>query len=506
MKTELKIEHFFVLILVVLGLYYMYLASTTQMLGEDETVYTFFGKKFSESIFPIFGATGRPVIPPKFIPLVYSFFFLIFGYSLSLAKVIVAFFGLLTVLMVYLIGKKLNIYYGFFSAVLLLSIPTFTHHIMIAYIEVPIAFFSAFFTYLLLSFKANEKNLLFKAVIIGIILGLAFYTKQSALILAFVLFLYSLGLFYYSKNKKYLKLFFISIITFSIILLPFIIKNLIHYGYPFFEGLNYFFKRPAYMAGVQWVTDAVKLISPTTISLNLFFSTFGLLTLILTIFGLGWLISNFKFKLDETKFLITLVLPFIIFITIFTLFNLTGYAATESRYLSIIFPQAALLGGFFLWKIKEKTKYSLFVLILIVVFALYSSVDVAQSTSNSVRYPSDYVQALKWLKGNSTEDSLVFTTYGGSVRHYADREIVWVIEEFPEVMRTANGTFIHDTLKKYNVSYILIWRNVLAQDYIIPQANLIGVFTYNFLDVVSNDRENFDTFFQNQNNVIFKLK
>ena len=109
-------------------------------------------------------------------------------------------------------------------------------------------------------------------------------------------------------------------------------------------------------------------------------------------------------------------------------------------------------------------------------------------------------------KTNTKEDSIVFTAYGGSLDYFAERNVIWVIDEFPDVMHTSNSTYIHDTLKKYNISYILIWRGIVAQDYIVPQSNLIGAFTYNFVNVVSQDQENFDAVFQNQDNIIFKLK
>lgn len=509
MKKDIEIEYLFIVILIILGIYYIYLASITPMLGEDEDVYFSLAKDFSNSVYAPYDFLGNPKSLPNFMPLFFSFSFLIFGASLSVAKGAVAFFALLTLLMVYITGRKLNIYFGFFSALILLSIIGFSNSSMLAYVEVPIAFFSIFFVYLLLNLDVKSNSFIFKSFVIGSILGISYHTKFSGLILLFVLFLYCSFSFLFKRNKEYIKLFLISLCGFLLVVSPFIIRNLIIYKYPFFEGLNYLFKghEPAGpLMNIKWVIEAAKLISPATISLNMFIETFGLIGLFFGIFGISWLLSNFNSNLIETKFLILLILPAIVFLIIFYLFYLTGYITVDPRYFSIIFPQFSLLGGFFLWKFKEKNKYFLIILIPIIFFAIYSGVTVAQATSVSQRYSNEYVEALKWLKTNAPKNSLIFTAYGGSVDYFAERRSIWTINEFPDVMHSGNGTYIYDTLKKYNITHILIWRGIVAQDYMVPQSNLMGAFTYNFVNVASNDNKDFETAFQNQDNIIFKLK
>ncbi len=148
----------------------------------------------------------------------------------------------------------------------------------------------------------------------------------------------------------------------------------------------------------------------------------------------------------------------------------------------------------------------LVIILIIVVFSIYSGITSAVTTSNSTRYPEDYVEVLTWINKNTPKDSVIFTTYGGSVRYFAERNIVWnAIEEFPDIMRTGDSTYIYDNLKKYDVSYILVWRSLVSQDIIIPGSNILGVFTYNFVDKVMNDKEHFEIVHQNQNNVVIKL-
>jgi len=504
--ADLNLETIFLAVLLAIGIYLIFLAGKTPMLGEDEAVYTSLAKDFSSLNYPAFRTLGTPDSPfvvPIFMPLIFSSVFLIFGASLSLAKVLVAFFGFLTLILVYLIGKRYNIYYGFFSALLLVSIISFDHQSMLAYVETPIAFFSVLISYLLLDFKVDAKNVKLKSIAIGAVTALAFYTKFSALIFIAVFLAFFFGLYYYTKNKSYIRYFFITTFSFVAFISAFIIRNLVLYSYPFFEGLNAFFKYPS--STPSWLIAAAKQLSPASLSISTYSSTFGWLPLILSIFGLSWLIVHWKTNKSDLKFLTTLFLPILIFITIFNIFLITGYTTVETRYLSIIFPQVALIGGFFLWKLKEQKKSFILFIAIILLIGLYSGISIAQATSNSQRYPNDYIQALTWLKSNTPKDSLIFTAYGGSLLQFADRRNIWTVDEFPDIMRSQNGTYIYNTLKKYNVSYIFIWNGILAQDYIVPQSNLLGAFTYNFLNVVSQDIDHFNQTFSNQNNIIYKL-
>jgi hypothetical protein len=64
-------------------------------------------------------------------------------------------------------------------------------------------------------------------------------------------------------------------------------------------------------------------------------------------------------------------------------------------------------------------------------------------------------------------------------------------------MHSTNSTYIYETLKDYNISYILVWRGILAEDWIIPESNIIGVFTYNFVTQVDADKDHFELVYSN---------
>jgi len=492
-EFERKLEIVFIIALIILGLSYMFLASGTQMLGEDEAIYFTLAKDFAQGRYSTLLPDGRQMTLPVFMSLFYSFFFTIFGSSLGLAKAITALFGLLTLFIIYITGKRFSIYYGIFSVILLLSIQMFTQFMMMTYEEVPIAFFSVLLLYLFLSLDSIKK-----AIVIGITLGIAFYTKSSALVLVGVMIIYALYLLIYEKNKKYFKLTFISLITFAIMLAPFVVRNLLLYNYPYVEGLNAIFGNPP-EGWPDWLMNAFKTVSPVTLSLQSFTSTFSWLTFILGIFGVDK---------EEQHLLLILSLFSLIFLFVFIIIYLTSIIPLETRYLSIIFPQFTLLGGFFLWKAKDWNKICLVPISLILLFSIWSSISTATATYGMQRYPSDYIEALRWVKDNTADNAIIFTTYTGSLEYYGKRVGLWAInvKEFPQIMTTQNGSYISESLKHYNISYILIWRSTIAQNYIIPESNLWGVFTYNFANVVSNDTTHFSLTYSNQDNWIFKLK
>jgi 4-amino-4-deoxy-L-arabinose transferase-like glycosyltransferase len=411
----------------------------------------------------------------------------LFGATLAISKVVTALFGMLTLLVVYLIGKKFGWVTSLSSTAILLSIPLFTHLMMISYVDIPIAFFAALALYFFLQ-PSSTKN----SIITGVILAMSFYAKSSGLFLVVGFFLYSIARYFYKKDVN-LKLAFITCIVFAILISPWVIKNLIFYKYPYLEGINIFFKLP--IDYPSWITQALATLSP---SIN-YYENFGYISLILVIFG-----AIYALQVKEEKLYLPIFL-LILFILLFYLRPLISVAIEEPRYFSIIFPYIAIIGAFFLNGLYDKNKNFMFVIIAVILLSLYFSLSVALNTNSSQRYSQDYIQALQWLKSNTPSNANIFTAYEGSLRIFADRNDVWAMTEFPELMTTQNSTYIYDTLKKYNVDYILIWRGIVADKYVIPESNLIGAFTYNFVNMVSSDTKHFNATYQNQDNIIFKL-
>lgn len=137
-------EVLFILFIVILGFYYMYLAFNTQMLGEDEAGYTGLAKEFMNLQYKPNSYVVFPLIPLIYVPFLY-----VFGFSLGIAKAVIALFGVLTLLLMYLFCKKIdktsflgiNVF-GLASISVMLTVFYFSHFMMIAYTEIPMAFFS----------------------------------------------------------------------------------------------------------------------------------------------------------------------------------------------------------------------------------------------------------------------------------------------------------------------------------------------------------------------------
>jgi len=486
MEIEFKKEYVPLILIVLIGIIYIYLASNTAMLGEDEAVYFTMAKEFLKVEYPTFTNTGFPNVFQPLVPLINVIPFYLFGVALSISKVVIAFFGVLTMIVIYLLGKKFGLIAGLLSVAILLSIPLFTQYMFINYLEVPIAFFSVLAIYLFLQLDSVKK-----AVLTGAVLALSFYAKGSGIFLILIFFIYSFIRYFYKRDID-LKLVFTVLLVSILMILPWIARNFMLYNYPYVEGLNLFFKQPPF-GNPTWLSEAL-----TSLSLNVnYYGTFGYISIIFGIFGSVYII------LAKEKRLYVSILLIILFLLAF---NFRGAAAImDPRHLSIIFPEVAIIGAFFLDKFYEKDKKLLLLVVAILLLSVYSSITVALSTSSSQRYTQDYIQAMTWIKGNTPEDAKIFTAYTGSLSYFADRSNVWVIDEFPNVMTTQDPIYIYDTLKNYNVSYILIWRGIVADRYIIPESNLLGAFTYNFVNVVSNDKQHFNVTYQNQDNIIFKL-
>jgi 4-amino-4-deoxy-L-arabinose transferase-like glycosyltransferase len=507
-STEKKIEIVFIIFVLLFTVFYFYLAANTDFLGDDEFGYYHNAKMFSQGEMQTLDIYGYPItFPGLFVTSFTSLLFLLFGPSLTISKMVSAFFGILTLIMVYLIGRKINIFYGIVSSIIFLSIYLFTHFMLLAYMDVPITFFSTLILYILLKDDSPKKTIL-----LGVVLGISYYIKSSALVITLFMFLYSLFRSLKENNFSYLKSIMFSIIISFLILSPFLIRNIILYRFPYYDVLNIFFKEYSlYTAGFpKWLEDQVSTISPVNLSLNMFLGTMGWPLFILSIFGFSWLVVYDKLEAKEKNILLQSIFFVGIFLLVFFATQITGFAALESRHMFLMFPSLALASGFFMLKLQEKNKWLIVVAIAISLLSLQQSIGTAMATAESQRFPDDHIQAINWIKQNTEPDDLIFTTYGGPLGYYGERFNIWAPspclgEKFPNMMTTTDGGYIKEALKECDVSHILIWRQTVAQDYIIPASNLWGIYTYNFMNLVLTDTENFLVVYSNENNAVLKI-
>lgn len=502
------LEVAFIGFIILLGLYYMFLAANTNFLGDDEQGYYYNARMFSQGKMELLDIYGYPIPFPGLVFMTFgSFLFLIFGPSLSILKMVSVLFGLLTLLMIYLVGRRINVLFGISSSVILLSVYLFSHYMFLAYTDLVITFFSISIFYLFLK-EESYKNSIF----MGVFLGLAYYAKSSALTITAFLFIFSLFRTIKEKDLKYFKMIMISIIISFLILAPYLIRNIILFRYPLYDIFNTFFEGQALYKGgwPNWLDELLGTISPVRLSLDLFISTAGWLLVILSIFGFSWLVAYKDLNLKEKEILFKSISFVTVFLIIFFGMFIIGFSALEPRHMLLILPFLSLASGFFMLKLKEKNRFLIVIVAALLLLSIYQSVTTAVGTSTLQRFPDDHIQAINWIKSNTEPDDLIFTTYGGPLGYYGERFNIWAArpcmgEEFPTVMTTTDGNYIKETLKKCDVSYILIWRATVAQDYVIPASNLWGVYTYNFMNLVLTDTENFEVVYSNENNVVLKI-
>jgi 4-amino-4-deoxy-L-arabinose transferase-like glycosyltransferase len=496
--NDRSLERIFVLFLIVIGLIYLLLSSQTKMLEEDEPLYVELGAKFSQFMYPGFDGVGRAVNIQPFVPLVFALPFIVFGPSLALAKMIIAVFGILTLLVVYLIGKKISIYWGLFSAFLLLSAGLFAYFMMIVYVEVPIAFFSALATYMILGTNSSKR-----AVLAGVAVSLAFLTKQTGLFLIAGFLIYMMILYIQQRNKRILKLMIIVILVAGALSASFILRNILLYNYPYIHFLNLLFSLPPNEFH-GWPGITTEILSTPMFTLQSYvFNTSVIMMLLFVCCIILFFAEAMRKKIDR-NILLFVVLTFM-FISLYYIYYFMHLGMTEARNLFIIFPQMALIGGYLIYRIQDYKNFGILMVVAVIMISSYLGLNAAFRTVAAERYPADYLQALSWIKSNSAPDDVIMTTYGGSVKYFADRDNRWTIDELPDIMSANNTTYIYKTLKDYNISYVLVWKSVLDQKFVIPESNLMGIFTYKFFNMVMNDTEHFNITYRNENNVVFKL-
>ena len=493
------IERLFMVFILIISVFYGFLALNTDMLGEDELPYYHLAKDITAGGYP--GYVKYFLAPQALHPMLSLLavpFFMIFGAELGIVKMLSSLFFPLTILMVYLLGKKINFWFGLFSALLLFSISMLNHLSLLAYLDVPGAFFSALVLYMLIKTKS-----LSDAIILGITAGLAFFVKASFLIFVPVIFFYGL------YSKKDIKLILTSLVSFFVMLLPFMIRNIVLFNYPFVDGFNMLFVEPS--VHPEWMKAVIGQIAAVSMTPTFYMDSVGIIVFGLALFGVTYLFNKKEVGKNEYSVLSGSFAVILFTFLLFTFTFLTGLnrqVVIEQRHLMIMFPQMALLGGYFLWKLKELNKYTTIFIAALLLFSIYTGATYAIATSNMQRFTDPYKESLYWMRDNANEGDLTFTTYLGSFNYYSGRYGIWSdIEEFPEMMTTAGGERIHEILSKnYNISYILIWKATLAPEYIIPQSNIWGTFTYNFLNNLMNDPNNFELVFENQEVFIFRLK
>jgi len=472
---------------------YVYFATKTQPLGEDEITYMRISKEIYQGRFTGFTSDGHPVSAPLMLSIISSGLFSIFGVKLAVLKAISTIFGFFSLIFIYFAVKKTKgIMPAIVASSLMLSIFLFSHLLMLAYVETLIMFFSSLIIFLLTRGRSISYGIL-----LGITIALSLFAKHSAMMFIPILLIY---FFWSGEHKLYKKYIIIAMLIPILVWGLFAIHNILTYKIPAIFGLDtiwiYFYGDPYPPTSLpEFSNTGVYFIIPMV-------QDFGILPMLFMCVGFFYVFSETETKITKISHIAILV---------FLLFSAYYGFRHETRYLMIIVP-FMVFGTIGYWKelqnfFEEQGKtWAFYIIILgLTVFSIKTSVDTVLLTSRSQRWNPSYVQGLYWLRDNTTINSTVFTAYGGSVYYYAERDYTWVTSKFPEIMTTTNSTIIYNDLLEQKADYIYLWQGIVADNYVVPQSNLFGVFTTNFLNVVSADKTHFQQVFSNDIGVIFKV-
>lgn len=303
----------------------------------------------------------------------------LFGFTTLAARLPSALFGLGTVFLTFLLGRKLfNLRTGFISALVLASTVGFLYYSRLGMVDVTLTFFltgAILFFYLGLS----QPRYFF---LMGLFLGLGLMTKNFIGLLDYlVIFLY----FVFSRSWKSFapaakKIFLRGIVISLLVALPWHLYMLFRYGRTFFDV--YFFYHTFSRVGQVIEGESAPLFWYVTVIRTQFRIWFGFL-----LTGLIW--AFWKLKGKDGRFLLPILTTSIIFV---------GFSLSQSKliwFILPIYPSLSLIVGSFLGSIADalRPKTRNFFLLLILIIAIYypwRRFDII----SPVDFNNDFVQAL----------------------------------------------------------------------------------------------------------------
>jgi Dolichyl-phosphate-mannose-protein mannosyltransferase len=135
----------------------------------------------TQHLLPLTGADSLYLTYPPLMQLAYAFTYELSGWHNEyLARIIPALMSVATLLVVFVLGRRLSdARGGGLSALLLATAPTFARWSSSGYVDLPMAFFYALAA--LFSFRLYTQRHWVNALLLGISLGLAAWTKNAAL-------------------------------------------------------------------------------------------------------------------------------------------------------------------------------------------------------------------------------------------------------------------------------------------------------------------------------------
>lgn len=440
---------------------------------------------------------------PPLLPCVIYFFFIIFGVSEFSAKLVSVVFGSLLVFPAYFLGKQLfNKKIGFLSAFLVAITRSLVWFSIQVFSDTLLAFFLAACVYW--NIKNTETNDLKYGILSGFFFGLAYLTRFSAIIFLPILLFYLL----LGKSKKSVYSLFLFIVSFFLIISPWLIRNFLLTGNAFFTeknialanymlGGNYeenFFGLTPPPSPIQlFLTNPFGIISKWIFGIYLEYKIFPeFLSPLLFVLGcLGGIVSLDKWRQRGILFLLIFAN-----IAFYGIAVYAGRIGAVSKYNLAIYPFFLIFCARGILKLQDLIPKNILdmkiksfhikrhlITVIVIIIAIEA---LATGISNLIRFEGEndalelYTAGI-WLKNNTPPDAILMSIKDVTP-YYAERSAVRIpFGNFSTIMYVA---------KKYTVHYIIIdERSILEkrpeQEYLLDENYVPSNLKVVYLDTTS---------------------
>ncbi len=434
--------------------------------------------------------------PPVWNFLEASFLFIL-GFHESIIKFLTPFIAVLTSIALFVLVKRLyNEKVAFIASIISIVIPSFVTYSVLFYTDVLYTFyFMLFVLTFILALKCGEKKYW---IVSGVFGALAFLTKTTGV--AVYLFIVFAFVYQLVKERKLMmvKRYFILVLISVLLISPFFIRNFFYYKtptcsfpLPFFSksgcAIDKFESKYQFAGRTEQVGTEV---SPTKMGItnylafaygNIWFVVLGLICGLLLLF----------IRRSNIDILIIISL-----ITIFYLLIQPSQRAEDlARYTLGWVPIIAIIAAIYFEAvynfIRKYQKYIALIVFVIVIILGYQALTEKLNTIFQVKQFSPlFFEACDWIKGNTPENSLLFTVWSHRAVYSCQRNS---IGNFADISLSRDLNYTLSVAKEKDITHIFI------QKFSIDSSNshLSEKYDLDFIQFLDSHPEHFKNIYEN---------
>lgn len=366
-------------------------------------------------------------------PFILSIFYMIFGSSYFLGEIVTIIFSILSLILFFLIAKKLfNAKAGLIACILLAFSPL--HLILSTRIltDIPSLALMLLAIYVYFFYEGRYKYHLF-----GILMGVNYFIRTSSIILVFIPFFDNL----FSKRKFY-KNYHKVLLSFLPFILLFFLLNFVQYGDPFTIGYGYYEEKLNFVFFYDMTSPFPRFVGETLQeklggvlffiysfihggnimdSFGATFATFSQGILIFVLIFLFRMKDNDEHLKSYKKILLILALSNILFYSLQRYYGVRYMIVTYSIFILIAGGELENLSRKLINSPKIRALSVISVLILILIPSFISAMPYLSFFHNN-QLP--IVHTLRWMDKNTENDSIIITDYFIQANYYSSRRVI----------------------------------------------------------------------------------